>query len=388
MRKTLLVTNDYPPRPGGIQSYLYRFIQELPADKIGVYCSTWHPQYCAEFDAQQPYPIVRNPTSILLPTARVRREVAALIREEGYETVWFGAAAPLALMSHYLHRHTDVATIVASTHGHEVGWAMLPVAHAALRIIGNGCDTITYVSHYTRNRISRALGSHPRLVWLPSGVDTTRFHPHPTGRDLIRERHHISPHAPVIACISRLVPRKGQDTLIRALPTILKEEPEALLLIVGGGPSSDRLHTLAQRLGVSDHVLFTHLVPEEDLPLYYAAADVFAMPCRTRGHGLDVEGLGIVFLEASATGIPVLVGDSGGAPETVHDGETGIVVDGRDIDQVATELLRFLASAERRTSFGKDGRAWMLSTWQWSVLGRKLRSILNGDAADHTQEGE
>ena len=135
-------------------------------------------------------------------------------------------------------------------------------------------------------------------------------------------------------------------------------------------------------------MLSTHLVPDEDLPLYYAAADVFAMPCRTRGHGLDVEGLGIVFLEASATGIPVLVGNSGGAPETVHDGVTGVVVDGRDTEQVATELLRFLASRERRTSFGKDGRAWMLSTWQWSVLGQKLRSILDGDAADSTQEGE
>ena len=382
MRKTLIVTNDYPPRPGGIQSYLYRFVQELPAEDIAVYCSTWHPARCAEFDAAQPYRIIRNPTKVLLPTLRVRREVASIIRQGDYETVWFGAAAPLALMSHYLRRHTNVQRIVASTHGHEVGWAMLPCTHAALRIIGNGCDVITYVSHYTQHRIGRALGSHPQLQWLPSGVDTARFHPDKGGRQRIRQRHHIASDTPVIVCISRLVPRKGQDTLIKALPRVLRDIPDALLVIVGGGPSAKRLHTLAHRYGVSDHVLFTHLVPDDDLPLYYAAADVFAMPCRTRGQGLDVEGLGIVFLEASATGIPVIAGNSGGAPETVDNGVTGVVVDGRDSNAVATELLRFLSSERRRTSFGSNGREWMLSQWQWSILGQKLSHVLNGADSD------
>ena len=161
MRKTLLVTNDFPPRPGGIQSYLQRFLAELPAESIGVYCSTWHPERCQKYDAEQAFPICRNPTSVLLPTPNVCKEVAQLVREHHYETVWFGAAAPLALMSHYLRKHTEVKNIVASTHGHEVGWAMLPFAHASLRIIGNGCDTITYVSEYTKRRIEKAIGEHP-----------------------------------------------------------------------------------------------------------------------------------------------------------------------------------------------------------------------------------
>lgn len=377
MQKTLLVTNDFPPRPGGIQSYLQRFLQELPSTDIGVYCSTWRPGLCREYDAQQEFPIYRNPTSVLLPTPRVCREVAQLIREHKYETVWFGAAAPLALMSHYLRKHTDVKNIVASTHGHEVGWAMLPIAHASLRIIGNGCDTITYVSEYTKGRIQKALGPHPQMVQLPSGVDTQRFTPSAAIAPTIRQRHQIPDDAPLIACISRLVPRKGQDTLIAVMPEVLKVHPTAKLLIVGGGPYARHLHHLAERKNITDSVIFTGLVPYEELPPYYAAADIFAMPCRTRGKGLDVEGLGIVFLEASASGVPVIVGDSGGAPETVQDGITGVVTAGHDPATVKDALIGLLDDPQAATIMGQRGRKWVCDEWRWSVLGQQLTQILN-----------
>lgn len=377
MRKTLLVTNDFPPRPGGIQSYLQRFLAELPAESIGVYCSTWHPERCQKYDAEQAFPIYRNPTSVLLPTPNVCKEVAQLVREHHYETVWFGAAAPLALMSHYLRKHTEVKNIVASTHGHEVGWAMLPFAHASLRIIGNGCDTITYVSEYTKRRIEKAIGEHPQFVHLPSGVDTKRFHPAADTTGMIRKRHSIASEDPLIVCISRLVPRKGQDTLISVMPEVLHTHPETKLLIVGGGPYARHLQKKAQNLGLHKSVIFTGLVPDEDLPSYYAAADIFAMPCRTRGRGLDVEGLGIVFLEASAAGVPVIVGDSGGAPETVQDEVTGLGVDGHRPDTVKKALLRLLDHPEWARTLGEQGRAWVQTEWNWGKLGKRLRDVLN-----------
>lgn len=377
MQKTLLVTNDFPPRPGGIQSYLQRFLAELPAESIGVYCSTWHPEHCKKYDAEQDFPIYRNPTSVLLPTARVCREVSELVNKHGYETVWFGAAAPLAMMSHYLRKHTNVKSIVASTHGHEVGWAMLPLSHACLRIIGNGCDTITYVSEYTKCRIHKALGRTPQFVRLPSGVDSERFVPSPKARDLIRKRHNISADTPLVTCVSRLVPRKGQDTLISVMPEVLTVHPRTKLLLVGGGPYARHLHRRATALGLDEHVIFTGLVPEADLPLYYAAADIFAMPCRTRGRGLDVEGLGIVFLEASAAGVPIVVGDSGGAPETVRDEVTGLAVDGHKPETVRDALIRLLDDPAWARSLGQQGRVWVTEEWNWRVLGNRLQKILN-----------
>ena len=239
--------------------------------------------------------------------------------------MWFGAAAPLALLAPRA-RSAGAGRVIASTHGHEVGWSMLPVARSALRRIGDGTDVVTYVSRYTRGRFASAFGPQAALEHLPPGVDTDRFAPDPAARAEMRSRYGLG-ERPVIVCLSRLVPRKGQDMLIRALPAIRERVDGAALVIVGGGPYLATLHRLARQAGVTEHVVFTGGVPGAELPAHHAMADVFAMPCRTRGAGLDVEGLGIVYLEASATGVPVVAGRSGGAPETVQDGETGLVVE-------------------------------------------------------------
>ena len=223
-------------------------------------------------------------------------------------------------------RAAGAQRIVATTHGHEVGWARLPVARQALRRIGDTCDVVTYLGEYTRRHIEGAFGRHARLEQLTPGVDVDTFRPDVDG-SAVRARYGLADR-PVIVCVSRLVPRKGQDTLIRALPLIRRQVRDAALLIVGRGPDEDRLRRLARETGVDRHVVLTGGVPAADLPQYYAAGDVFAMPCRTRRGGLDVEGLGIVYLEASATGLPVVAGNSGGAPEAVRPGETGYVVDG------------------------------------------------------------
>lgn len=374
MSRTLLVTNDFPPRPGGIQSYLQAFAAQLPADDLVVYAPRWRGDSHTKFDARQPFEVVRHPTTLMLPTPSVARRATRLLTDFGCENVWFGAAAPLALLSPVLRR-AGAHRIVASTHGHEVGWSMVPGGRQALRRIGDATDTITYVSRYTRGRFASAFGPDAGLEHLPSGVDTGVFRPDPAARAELRARYGLGDR-PTVLCLSRLVPRKGQDMLIRALPEIRRRIDGAVLVIVGGGPYENRLRQLAQTTGVSEHVVFTGTVPAAELAAHHTIADVFAMPCRTRGAGLDVEGLGIVYLEASATGVPVVAGRSGGAPETVRDGETGFVVDGTSVTAIATAVAGALADPGRAAAMGAAGREWVSTQWRWDVLGAKLRSLL------------
>jgi phosphatidylinositol alpha-1,6-mannosyltransferase len=371
VRKVLVVTNDFPPRQGGIQSYVYELARRQPPDSIVVYASDH--DGAAAFDAEQPFPIVRHPTGLLVPTPSARRRAVAVLKEHGASAVWFGASAPLGLMAPTLRR-AGAERIVASTHGHEVGWAMLPAARQALRRIGNGCDVITYIAQYTRARLGNAFGPHPELVQLTPGVDIETFRRGLDG-SAVRARHGLAGRR-VIVCVSRLVRRKGQDVLIEALPRIRREVPDAALLLVGSGRYERELRDLAERDGVAEHVVFTGGVAFADLPAHYAAGDVFAMPCRTRGKGFDVEGLGIVFLEASAVGLPVVAGDSGGAPEAVREGETGYVVGGRDVAALTDRLVRLLQDDALRRDFGTAGRAWVEKQWPWPVLANQLTELL------------
>jgi phosphatidylinositol alpha-1,6-mannosyltransferase len=247
-----------------------------------------------------------------------------------------------------------------------------------LRRIGSGVDVVTYLGEYTRRRLAPALGGRTRLAHLPPGVDTEAFRP---GLDAatLRRRLRLADR-PTVVCVSRLVPRKGQDVLIRALPEIRRRAPGAALLVVGGGPDLPRLRRLAERHGVTADVRFTGPVPWPDLPEHYAAGHVFAMPCRTRRGGLDVEGLGLVYLEASATGLPVVAGSSGGAPDAVRPGETGYVVDGRSVAAVVDRVGGLLADPGSARAMGEKGRAWVERDWRWEVLAARLRRLLTGPA--------
>lgn len=375
--RTLVVTNDFPPRPGGIQSFVHELAVRQPTGSLVVYAPAW--KGAPAFDAAQPYPVVRHPTSLMLPTRDVARRAAALAREHGCDTVWFGAAAPLGLLAPGLRRAAGVRRFVAQTHGHEGGWASLPAARGLLRRIGCGVDVVTYLGEYHRTRLDRALAGVTDLVRLPPGVDPTVFSPDVDGTE-VRARHGLLGR-PVVVCVSRLVPRKGQDRLVRALPAVRRRVPDAALLLVGGGPDRKRLRALAERVGVADHVVFTGSVPWAELPAHHAAGDVFAMPCRTRNGGLDVEGLGIVYLEASATGRPVVAGDSGGAPDAVLDGETGFVVPGRDTGAIADRVATLLADPALAARMGATGRAWVERDWQWDDLAARMTGLLAGDRA-------
>src|SRR6516165_5510478 len=211
--KVLVLTNDFPPRQGGIQSFVYALASRLPQGTVTVYAPAW--AGAAEFDAEQPFPVVRHPTSLMLPVPSVARRAERIIEREGCDAVLFGAAAPLGLLAPRL-RKAGARRLIALTHGHEVGWAALPVARGILRRIGDSVDTVTYLGEYTRVRLARALSpaAAARMTRLAPGVDADAFRPG-AGGAAVRERLELAGR-PVVVCVSRLVPRKGQDTLIHA----------------------------------------------------------------------------------------------------------------------------------------------------------------------------
>jgi phosphatidyl-myo-inositol dimannoside synthase len=369
--RTLVVTNDFPPRAGGIQSFVHELVARL--DDVVVYAPTW--EGAAAYDAAQAFEVVRHPSSLMLPTPGVARRAAALLKAHHCEAVWFGAAAPLGLLAPALRR-AGATRIVATTHGHEAGWAQLPAARQTLRRIADGVDVLTYLGEYTRGRLERALSTSAqgRLARLAPGVDTSFFKPG-AGGDVVRHNLDLADRR-VIVCVSRLVPRKGQDVLLRALPGVLRSVPDAALLIVGDGPDRKRLEALTDREGRRAAVRFSGPVPWAELPAYYDAGQVFAMPCRTRRRGLDVEGLGIVYLEASATGLPVVAGRSGGAPDAVILGETGHLVDGRDVAAVAGSIVSLLRDPGAASAMGAAGRAWVERDWTWDASAARLAGML------------
>ena len=379
--RVLLVTNDFPPRPGGIQSYLGEFVSRLVdagSHSVMVYAPRWKGadafDKAADSAGADGYQVVRHPTTLMLPGPAVAARMRRLIGDHGIDTVWFGAAAPLALLAQRA-RQAGAARVLASTHGHEVGWSMLPIARSVLRRIGDDTDVVTFVSRYTRSRFAPAFGASASLEYLPPGVDTERFRPDPAARAELRDRYRLGDR-PTVVCLSRLVPRKGQDMLIRALPSIRQRVDGAALVIVGGGPYLEALRKLAQGCSVADHVTFTGGVTAAELPAYHALADVFAMPCRTRGAGMDVEGLGIVFLEASATGVPVIAGDSGGAPEALQHNKTGLIVDGRSVSTIADAVTDLLTDRDRAAAMGAAGREWVTAQWRWDTLAVRLANLL------------
>jgi phosphatidylinositol alpha-1,6-mannosyltransferase len=376
--RILVVSNDFPPRTGGIESFVLAIARLLPAGEVVIH--TGRQPAAARFDAGLPFPVVRDPVSVLLPTPAVARRVAETARRYGCDRAWFGAAAPLGLLAPVLRR-AGVRRTVATTHGHEVWWAGVALTRPLLRRIGDVNDVITYLGAYSRRRIAPALSptAAARMRRLVPGVDAGTFRPG-AGGDRIRARLGLDGR-PVIVCVSRLVARKGQDVLVRALPAIRARVPNAAVLLVGDGPHRAAVARLVTRLGLGPHVRMVGQVPWSATPAFYDAGTVFCMPTRTQRAGLEPEGLGICFLEASATGLPVVVGNSGGAPDTVQDGETGYLVNGRDVADVADRCTELLLDADRAARFGRAGRAWVREHWDWAEQARTLERLLAGESS-------
>jgi phosphatidyl-myo-inositol dimannoside synthase len=363
--RVLLVTNDFPPRVGGIQNYLWNIYSRFdPADLVVL--APAHPGDVA-FDARQPFEVVRWPGRVYWPTTALAKRVRDLAKTRAVDAVAFGAGLPMNLID------VDPAVVV-HTHGFEVGWARVPAAAQALKRIGRRADLVTVISEYTRRIIERALGSRTRIEMLRTGVDLERFNPRVDGGE-VRKRFGLGG-APVVAHVSRLVARKGQDELIRAMPLVRREIPDAAALLVGGGPDEKRLRRLAASEEVERAVVFAGEIPEEHLARHYAAGDVFAMPCRSRFADLEIEGLGLVYLEAQACGRPAIAGDSGGAPEAVVPGETGFVVPGRDHRALAGRLIELLGDPQRAAGMGAAGRRFIETNHRWSDVVARYRGML------------
>lgn len=374
--KILCITNDFGPRAGGIETFVIGLIERMPHGSVIVYTSAqgdtaaYDGQWLSNFGVE----VIRDRSKVLLPTPRVGRSVRALVRERGISKVFFGAAAPLGLLAKGLRR-AGVRRIVALTHGHEVWWAKVFPFTLAIRRIGKYVDTLTYLGSFTRNAIARSLSTRAResMVRIAPGIDTSHFAPSDSAEQLKKDLDLAGKR--VIVSVGRLVHRKGQDTLVEALPEIVSAFPDAHLLFVGVGPHLEYIHKRAIQLNVLQHISFVGRVQYSELPRFISVGEIFAMPSRSRLAGLEVEGLGIVYLEASACELPVIGGLSGGAPDAVLEGETGFAVDGLNPSAVAAGVIRLLEDPQLAKAMGKRGRQWIIDEWEWRHWSERFNAL-------------
>jgi len=372
----LFVTNDFGPRAGGIETFVIGLIERRPFGQTIVYTSAQagSEEYDKAWKSDFGVTVVRDRAKILLPTPRVARNVARIIKESDIQVAAFGAAAPLGLLSASMKR-AGVQKTVALTHGHEVWWAKVFPFNLALRKIGTSVDSLTYLGEFTQRAIARSLSktSAEKMIKIAPGIDVDHFSPQDSSqmrRDLRLENKRV------IVSVGRLVHRKGQDHLIQAMPEILKSVPDAHILMVGQGPYLSHLKKLVEDLNLVEHVSFIGRIQYAQLPQYICAGDIFAMPSRSRFFGLEVEGLGIVYLEASACGLPVIAGSSGGAPDAVLEGVTGIVVDGENDQEIAAAAIKLLNDLDGARAMGLAGREWIIENWRWQIWSERFNKLL------------
>lgn len=376
-KNILVITNDFGPRTGGIETFVIGLLERIVDCKVIVFTSQqgntseYDQQWLKKFGVQ----VIRDRSRILLPSVRVAKRAKEIAQSHNVEVLVFGAAAPLALMAPRL-RKAGIKRIIALTHGHEVWWARIFPFNLAMRRIGNSVDHLTYLGEFTRQAISRSLSqkSIDSMVKIAPGIDTSHFSPQ---ADAIHRRTELGLEGKkIIVSVGRLVQRKGQDKLIEAFPTIVREIANAHLLIVGEGPYRTHLEKLVERLSLKENVTFVGRIFYNDLPSYLSASDVFVMPSRSRFFGLEVEGLGIVYLEASACAIPVVAGISGGAPDAVQEGITGLCVDGTNAAQIAEAVIHICSDSKRAAKMGLAGRNWVIEQWRWEIWSKEFNTLL------------
>lgn len=373
--KHLLVTNDFPPKIGGIQSLLWEWWRRLPPDRFAVLTSPY--AGAAEFDAEQPFRIERTPEPVLLPHPIMVKRVNELAADFGAELVVLDPAVPLGLIGPSLRLPYDVVL-----HGAEVTVpGRLPGSKQALAHVLRNARHVIAAGGYPSAEADRAAGRALPTTIVPPGVDTERFRPLGDDERMQARRDFDLPvDAQLIVGVSRLVPRKGFDTAIRAVARMRATHPDVVLAIAGGGRDERRLRALVDELDAP--VRFLGRVSHDDLPRIYGCADVFAMLCRNRWGGLEQEGFGIVFVEAAACGVPQVAGDSGGAAEAVADGETGIVVRRPDDDETAVAdtaaaFAHLLGDDDLRRRMSAASRLRAETEFSYDVLAARLGEALD-----------
>lgn len=380
MRRSLFVTNDFGPRAGGIETFIIGLIERLPKGSVTVYTSsqgdtrTYDEYWLAEFGVI----VIRDKSKILLPTPRVTRALQKLTKNGNFEVACFGAALPLGVLGATLRRN-GVRRVVSLTHGHEVWWARVFPFTLAVRKVGSSLDAMSYLGEFTRRSISLSLSesARRRLVRIAPGIDSQHFLPAPDAAELKNQLGLANKR--VIVCVGRLVHRKGQDRLIESLPAIKSEIPDVHLLLIGEGPYRKELEKLVTKHHVESSVTFIGRLPYADLPRYICVGEIFAMPSRSRFFGLEVEGLGIVYLEASSCALPVVAGNSGGAPDAVMVGETGVVVDGNSVSAISEKIIDLLNDPVAAKQMGERGRTWVIDKWSWEHWSNEFSKFLYSD---------
>lgn len=371
MRRHLLVTNDFPPKVGGIQSYLWELWRRLPPDDVVV--STTPYAGSAAFDAEQAFTVVRSPEPVLLPYPWLVERIRRQADEAGAELVLIDPAFPLGLIGPALGRPYGVVL-----HGAEVTIpGRLPGSAAVLRRVLRGASLVVAGGRYPLAEGERCARRPLPAVVVPPGVDTERFRPlPPQDRPEVRRRFGFAPEDVVVATVNRLVPRKGMDTLVRAAARLAPERPQLRVVIGGVGREAGALARLARTSGAP--VRFLGRLPDADVPALYGAADAMAMLCHDRWAGLEQEGFGIVFLEAAAAGIPQVAGRSGGAAEAVAHGTSGLVVDRpRDVGAVAAALRTLVDDADLRTRLGAQARHRVEAEFRYDLLAARLEAAID-----------
>lgn len=366
----LLVTNDYPPKVGGIQVYLWEIYRRLPQADV-VVLTRPHPGDTA-FDRAQQHEIIRTRQPFLVPEPWLGRQINELVTDRGIDVVMYDPAVPVGALGPRLHHPYGVIL-----HGAEVTIpGRLPGTKQILGEVLRGARLVVTAGEYSTMEAERAAGTKLPVVVVPPGVDTDRFRPlDPARRQRVRRDHGFRPDREIILTLSRLVPRKGMDRLIDAVAALARRRPRIELVIAGTGRDRARLERRALRTRAP--VRFLDRVPDEAMPDLYGMADVFAMLCRVRWGGLEQEGFGIVFVEAAACGVPQLAGRSGGAAEAVAHESTGLVVDDpRDPKAIADALERMLDDVELRTAMGSASRTRAENAFSYDLLAGRFHEAL------------
>jgi phosphatidyl-myo-inositol dimannoside synthase len=363
---SLLVTNDFPPKHGGIQSYLYELWRRLPPDETTV-LTTAFPASTA-WDREQAFRIERVDGKVLWPTSALRRRIDSLAREVRADVIFVDPMLPLGMVA----PHLTSAPYVVVAHGAEItGYGRVPLSRPLARRVLRGAAGIVAAGSYPAREARRlARAALPERI-VPPGVDVDRFRPYDDeARKLTRARFGLDPERPLVLGLSRLVPRKGFDVVIDACAAL----PDVQVAIAGAGRDRKRLERRAKR-----RVRFLGRIDDGDLPALHGAADVFAMCCRERWAGLEAEGFGIVFLEAAACAVPSVAGRSGGSHEAVVHGETGFVVDPKETDAVREAIRSIVTDDALRRRMGESARARAVAEFSYDRLAAALAPVAAGD---------